>query len=469
MSIRTRLTLQFVAILVVTLLLFATVIYYFTYQSRREAFTESLFARGRIVAHVYLDGTRREDEASRASYRRYLRQFYRTLPEEEVRVFDARNQVVFEEGRAGRDSVPRPLLRQVRRTGRQVLLEGQHRQTVGLLYRDPGRGDFVVVASSVDADSRQKLDNLLTVLGFGLLGSFVIVGIGGWFFAGQALQPMKRIVGEVDQITASDLHRRLSRAEGYDEVSLLAQRFNSLLDRLETAFGGQRTFVRDASHELRTPLAAIIGQLEVALLQQERSTAEYRAVLQGTLDAARLLKDLTNGLLQIARASDDPSQVPRTPLRLDELLLQAHEELHRRQPTCRIDLDFSETPDAPRHAPFAVLGNEALLLSAFLNILENACKFSAGCTAPIVATLAATRTRVRLTVRDQGPGMSEADRQQVFVPFFRAEAARTVPGHGIGLPLTAKIMELHGGRVEVTSELGRGTAVELDLPGITTV
>jgi len=464
MSIRTRLTLQFAAILVVTLLLFSAVIYFFTYQSRREAFSESLFARARIVAHVYLDGTRREDEESRASYRRYLRQFYRTLPEEEVRVFDIRNQVVFEEGLAGREAVPQDLLRLVRTDGREVVLEDSYRQTVGLLYRDAVRGDFVVVASSVDADSRQKLQDLATVLTFGLLASFVIVGIGGWFFAGQALKPMKRIIQEVDSITASDLHRRLSQADGQDEVSLLAQRFNSLLNRLETAFAGQRTFVRDASHELRTPLAAIIGQLEVSLLQQERSSQEYRRVLQSTLDAARLLKDLTNGLLQIARASDDPSQVPRTLVRLDELLLQAHEEVHRRHPTCRIDLDFSETPDAPRRVPYGVLGNEALLLSAFLNILENACKFSVGSLAPVVATLTTSRTRVRLTVRDRGVGMTEADRQQVFVPFFRADAVRTVPGHGIGLPLTAKIMELHEGEIVVESELGQGTAVTLDLP-----
>lgn len=464
MSIRTRLTLQFAAILVVTLLLFSAVIYFFTYQSRREAFSESLFARARIVAHVYLDGTRREDEASRASYRRYLRQFYRTLPEEEVRVFDASNQVVFEEGLAGREAVPQDLLRLVRTDGREVVLEDSYRQTVGLLYRDAIRGDFVVVASSVDADTRQKLQDLVTVLTFGLLASFVIVGIGGWFFAGQALKPMKRIIQEVDSITASDLHRRLSQADGQDEVSLLAQRFNSLLNRLETAFAGQRTFVRDASHELRTPLAAIIGQLEVSLLQQERSPQEYRRVLQSTLDAARLLKDLTNGLLQIARASDDPSQVPRTLVRLDELLLLAHEEVHRRHPTCRIDLDFSETPDAPRRVPFGVLGNEALLLSAFLNILENACKFSAGCQAPVLATLTTSRTRVQLAVRDRGVGMTEADRQQVFVPFFRAEAVRTVPGHGIGLPLTAKIMELHEGEIIVESELGQGTVVTLMLP-----
>ncbi|MBT9393572.1 HAMP domain-containing histidine kinase [Hymenobacter sp. NST-14] len=464
MSIRTRLALQFAVILVLTLLLFSAVIYFFTYHSRREAFTDSLFARARIVAHVYLDGTRREDEASRTTYRRYLRQFYRTLPEEEVRVFDARNRVVFKEGRSGREVVPGALLEKVRSTGQDVLLEDGFRQTVSLLYRDAARGDFVVVASSVDSDSRLKLNDLLTVLTFGLLGSFVLVGIGGWFFAGQALKPMQRIVKEVDSITASDLHRRLSQTEGLDEVSLLAQRFNSLLNRLETAFAGQRTFVRDASHELRTPLAAIIGQLEVALLQQERSPQEYRRVLQGTLDAARLLKDLTNGLLQIARASDDPSQVPRTLLRLDELLLQAHEEVHRRHPTCRIDLDFTETPAARRPVPFEVLGNEALLLSAFLNILENACKFSVGTTVPVLATLAAGRQHVRLTIQDQGLGMTEADRQQVFVPFFRSEAVRTVPGHGIGLPLTAKIMELHGGSIRIVSQLGQGTAVTLELP-----
>ncbi|GGG32946.1 sensor histidine kinase [Hymenobacter glacieicola] len=464
MTIRTRLTLQFALILAITLLLFSLVIYYFTYHSRREFFSESLFARARIVAHVYLDGTNRAGEESRASYRRYLRQFYRTLPEEEVRVFDANDRVVFKEGRDGREPVPQDLLRSVREAGREVVLENDYRQTVGLLYRDEARGDFVVVASSVDADSRQKMNDLFTVLLSGLLASFVIVGIGGFFFAGQALKPMQRIIQEVDSITASDLHRRLSQAEGLDEVSLLAQRFNSLLNRLETAFAGQRTFVRDASHELRTPLTAIIGQLEVALLQQERTPQEYRRVLQSTLDAARLLKDLTNGLLQIARASDDPSQVPRTLVRLDELLLLAHEEVHRRHPTCRIDLDFREPADSRRRVPYGVLGNEALLLAAFLNIMENACKFSSGCTEPVVATLNATRTRIQLVVRDQGVGMSEADRQQVFVPFFRAEAVRNVPGHGIGLPLTAKIMELHGGIIGIESHLNHGTAVTLDLP-----
>ena len=465
MTIRTRLALQFAAILAFTLVLFSVVIYFFSYYSWRQYFTESLFARARIVAHVYLDGANRIDEASRASYRRYLRQFYRTLPEEEVYVYNANNEVVFREGQSTELVVPANLLGNVRQAGQQVVHEPDYRQTVGMLYRDARRGDFVVIASSLDTTTREQLRQERQVLAAGLLASFLIVGLGSWFFAGQALRPMKQIVQEVDTIRASDLHRRLSQADGQDEVSHLAQRFNSLLDRLETAFAGQRTFVRDASHELRTPITALIGQLEVALLQ-ERSPSEYQRVLQSTLDAARLLKDLTNGLLQIAKVSDDPSQVPLGLVRLDELLLLAHEEMQRRHPTCRIDVDFGEVPASMAATPFSVRGNEALLLAAVLNILENACKFSAGSGQPIMAVLTTNWPMVSLEVRDQGVGMSEADRQQVFVPFFRAAAVRNVPGHGIGLPLTAKIMELHSGHITVESELGKGTQVRLELPAM---
>jgi signal transduction histidine kinase len=127
-------------------------------------------------------------------------------------------------------------------------------------------------------------------------------------------------------------------------------------------------------------------------------------------------------------------------------------------------LAFSEPENHKEASPFEVRGNEALLLAAMLNILENACKFSRGCDQPVVATMNATGKRVQLDVLDNGVGMNEADRQQVFVPFFRAETVRNVPGHGIGLPLTAKIMELHGGMVEVESQLHVGTRVRLTWP-----
>ncbi|MDO7853352.1 sensor histidine kinase [Hymenobacter convexus] len=461
MTIRLRLALQFGTILAVTLVLFALAIYFVTQQSRRELFTQNLFKRTLVVGHAYVAGQNERDNAGdEASYRNYLRQLYRTLPAEQGRVYDADNQLVFREGQGATRPVPVNWLAEVRGSGRAVLEpETNYHETVGLLYHDARLGALVVVASSVDEDSRQQLRELRQLLAGGLLAAVAVMGIGSWVFAGQALRPLRRMVREVDGITATDLSQRLTRAgETTDEIGLLTLRFNRLLDRLEAAFVGQRTFVRDASHELRTPLTALIGELEVSLLQAERPPAEYRRVLQSTLDSARQLNSLTNGLLQIARASDDPSQVPMTDVRLDELLLQAHEQLLRRHATCRVDLDFGDAES------FIVRGNEALLLSAVLNVLDNACKFSKESGGTVTATLARTRQHLTLLVSDEGPGLSAADLEQVFVPFFRAASARAVPGHGIGLPLTARIMALHGGMVRVESEPGQGTQVWLEWP-----
>jgi signal transduction histidine kinase len=146
---------------------------------------------------------------------------------------------------------------------------------------------------------------------------------------------------------------------------------------------------------------------------------------------------------------------------LDEVLLQAHEQLLRRYPACRIDLDFGDVDD---RGWFAVRGNEALLLSAITNVLDNACKFSARWGDTVTASLSRVGSAVSLRVADEGLGLAPADLQQVFVPFFRAATARSVPGHGIGLPLAARIMALHGGTVRVESEPGRGTLVSMVWP-----
>jgi signal transduction histidine kinase len=185
-------------------------------------------------------------------------------------------------------------------------------------------------------------------------------------------------------------------------------------------------------------------------------------VLQSTLDAARQLNNLTNGLLQIARASGDASQVPMAEVRMDEVLLQAHEQILRRHPTCRVDLDFAEAAEG--NTSFAVRGNEPLLLAAVLNVLDNACKFARGCDQPVTAALVPEGRRLKLLVTDHGPGMDAADLNQVFVPFFRAARTRVVPGHGIGLPLTAQIMALHGGSVRLESEPGSGVQASLEWP-----
>ncbi|HYK55779.1 MAG TPA: HAMP domain-containing sensor histidine kinase, partial [Flavisolibacter sp.] len=228
----------------------------------------------------------------------------------------------------------------------------------------------------------------------------------------------------------------------------------------ETSFEMQSTFVSSASHELRTPLTAIIGELEVALMQK-REPEEYQRVLASTLDDARILARLSNGLLQIAQASTDVSKIKIKPLRFDELILSAQQEAKKRQPEIHFELNFEAYPEDEE--ALILNGNESLLMVAFLNVFENAGKFSRkGQT--VSATIGISKKGFTVLVKDRGIGIQKNDLVNVFVPFFRAQNVRDISGHGIGLPLAERIVKLHQGTIQVHSRIGEGTEVFIYLP-----
>jgi signal transduction histidine kinase len=406
MKIRTRLTIQFTTIFAIILILFSLTVYFYTALTRRNSFYQELVNRAHIVAHVYLDA----NQVSKDTYRRTLQKYYQTLPKEIVQMYDWSGKMVFREGR-GQFPVS-PALQQKIKEQQQVEWQQGPRQFTGIVYRDQ-KGRFVVVASSEDVITREKLDDLQLILISGFLGSLLIVVLAGWAFAKQALQPILKVVTEVEKISASDLHLRLSQADGKDEVSHLALTFNKMLDRLESAFDMQNTFVSNASHELRTPLTTMIGELEVALMKP-RDAGEYQRVLASILDEARLLAKLSNGMLQIAHASFDISKIKLVPIRFDEVVFQASEEARKRQPGSRIDINFEQLPDDDRR--LVVKGNEPLLLIALINVLENACKFSGG--KLVTASIQLKPSAIIFQVRDQGRGMKAKDLKNVFVPFL---------------------------------------------------
>jgi signal transduction histidine kinase len=452
MKIRTRLTIQFTTIFAIILSLFTLTVYFYTDITRRHSFYQELENRANIVAHVYLDA----NQVSKATYRRILQKYYQTLPKEIVQMYDWSGKMVFKEGQ-GQFQVS-PVLRAKILEQQRVEWQEGARQFTGIVYQDP-QGKFVVVASSEDVVTRQKLADLRLILITGFLGSLLIVVLAGWAFAKQALQPILKVVNEVEKISASDLHLRLSQADGADEVSHLALTFNNMLDRLETAFDMQNTFVSNASHELRTPLTAMIGELEVALMKP-RENPEYERVLRSILDDARLLAKLSNGMLQIAHASFDISKIKLVPIRFDEVVFQASEEARKRQPGAQIDINFEQLPDDERR--LVVKGNEALLLIALINVLENACKFSGG--KLVTASIQVQPAAIVFHVRDQGRGMKAKDLKNVFVPFWRGDNVRDITGHGIGLPLAEKIIKLHKGAIKINSQLNVGTEVTISVP-----
>ena len=453
MKIRTKLTLQFAGIFALILLLFSLVIYYFTSLYRQDDFYKRIEQRTYDIAAHVLEA----DEVSEQTRRSNQIRYFRELPHEVVRIYKADGSLYFADGE-GKLEIGPELLERVKRE-KIVQYEQGVRQVVGMFYED-NEGDFIVFSSSVDAYSLRKLQHLKVILVVGFLGSLVVVLLAGWAFAKQALRPITKVVGEVEKISASDLHLRLSNADDKDELSDLSQTFNKMLDRLEMAFEMQSTFVSNASHELRTPLTTMIGELEVALMKP-RETEEYQRVLSSTLEDARLLAELSNGLLQIAQASIDSSKIKMAHVRFDELLWLAHDQALKRQPGALYNIDFDDLPDDEDR--LIVKANEALLLIAVVNVLENAAKFSSKGEYTFVR-LSANRQEVVLQVSDRGVGIAPQDLKHVFVPFFRANNVRNTSGHGIGLPLAESIIKLHRGTITVDSKIAEGTIVTIRIP-----
>ncbi|WP_299707541.1 ATP-binding protein [uncultured Pontibacter sp.] len=453
MTIRNKLTLQFAGIFALILVLFSLVIYYFTSLYRLDDFYKRIEGRAYDTAAHVLDA----DEVSERARRNNQIRYFRVLPFEMVSIYREDGTLLFSDGE-GQLEVKPDILERVKGE-RMVQYTQDERQVVGILYED-NEGNFVVLSSSVDAYSLRKLQHLKIILIVGFLGSMVVVLLAGWAFAREALRPITKVVSEVEKISASDLHLRLSNADGKDELSHLTQTFNKMLDRLELAFEMQSTFVSNASHELRTPLTAMIGELEVALMKP-REAEEYERVLASILEDARLLAELSNGLLQIAQASVDTSKIKLEQLRFDELLWMAHEQAVKRHPSALFDIDFANLPDDEDR--LIVKGNDALLLIAIVNVLENAAKFSPKGESTAVR-LSADSREVVLQVADKGLGIEPHDLKHVFVPFFRANSVRNITGHGIGLPLTESIIKLHKGSISIDSKVNEGTVVTLRLP-----
>ena len=176
MSIRNKLTLRFAGIFAVLLILFSLTVYYFTSDYRQREFYDSTRERALIAAHMMLEA----DEVSEARHEQDLRLYYRTLPEEVVRIYTADGKLFFDEGKGELHISPEFIQEVIAK--KQVEQEQDNRQVVGIFYPD-NQGDFVVVASDIDRFSLRKLRNLKYIMFVGVCASMLIVLVAGWFFS----------------------------------------------------------------------------------------------------------------------------------------------------------------------------------------------------------------------------------------------------------------------------------------------
>jgi two-component system phosphate regulon sensor histidine kinase PhoR len=222
----------------------------------------------------------------------------------------------------------------------------------------------------------------------------------------------------------------------------------------------RRDFVSNVSHELRTPLSIFRGYLETLLDEPSLPADERERILRVLEKHSSRLNALVDDLLSLARLEEPGSKLHRASVSLREFLPRVSREWEKRAATKQITLHCDVPDDLPE-----IEADEARLEEIAYNLLDNAINYS---NAGGEVALAATRhnNHVVISVADQGTGISSADLPRIFERFYRADKARSreVGGTGLGLAIVKHIAELHGGRVEAQSQLGRGTTVRVLLP-----
>lgn len=453
MKTRTRLAILFTLITATILLIFAAIIYYSTQESREREFYTLLKKEAITKANLFFNA-----EVNPQTLQDIYRSNRQVLNEVEVAIYDKDFTLLYH------DAVDIDFVKETKSMNDDIYKKGEIQfdqegwQVIGLRYEFEGN-NYVVTATSYDQYGYNKLNSLLktSVLVFVIAIAFIY--IAGVFFSKKAFKPVSEMAEKAKNITATNLDLRLPSNDNKDELSELAQTFNAMLDRLEQSFDAQKHFVSNISHELRTPLAAIITELELSI-NKERNVEDYKTAIENSLKDAKKIVRLSNSLLDIAKASYDPSEISFKSVRIDEVLLDARQQVQRGNPDYKIDIHF-ET-DFDNDEQISINANAYLLKVAFANLFENGCKFSEDHHSKV--SIAFKYQSIQLQFSDHGIGISEIDLKNIFKPFYRGDNQKFADGNGIGLSLTQKIILLHKGTISATSKLGEGTDFFVSFP-----
>ena len=342
---------------------------------------------------------------------------------------------------------------------RQVSLVGGRRMLVAAHVVQTQDGGAFLIETGAPMDGVQAdLRKWLLFLG-GMLPAVLAIALGGGFvLVKRALSAVDRIATSAERISSQNLSERLPVAHTGDELERLSVSLNRMIERLDSAFLYSRRFMADASHELRTPLTVLQGELET-LTQQPQFTPEWRERVGSALEEVERLAHIVEGLFAISRLDAGEATAEWVPLDLAPLACATAEQMSLLAEDKNIKLSCEADMGV------WVQGDRARLKQVVVNLLDNAVKYTPTGGA-ISLKVGRLDSKAVLEVIDNGIGIPAEALSQVFERFFRVDDARSREqgGAGLGLSIVKSICTAHHGRVEVSSEIGRGSRFRVELP-----
>jgi heavy metal sensor kinase len=304
----------------------------------------------------------------------------------------------------------------------------------------------------------QDQSQLVYILLLGLPAAVALAGLGGYGLARRALTPVDRMVERARSINAEQLNARLPVDNPDDELGRLATIFNETFARLESSFERMRHFTADASHELRTPLTAIRSVGEVGL-RGRRDEPAYREIIGSMLEEADRLALLVDRLLMLSRADTGQAKLSMDVVDIGALAEEVAEQLGvlAEEKAQSVQVRFDPVPQW--------VGDRVVLRQALLNLVDNAIKYTpAG--GSIEVRVAQTDGGTTIDVSDTGPGIPEELQSRIFDRFYRVDRARSREngGTGLGLAIAKWAVEVNGGQLTLESANGAGSRFRITLP-----
>ena len=446
-SLRLRLTLWYVAAMVVVLGVYAALVIAFV--SRNASDTLDGRLRGDFQwASAMVDRT---PEGAIT--------WYEDLSEEEspwLQVWSADGELLYQNFEARRRPLAQARDLAQRSEDSLVAVEADLAPVRVLTRRGRiGTQPVVIQVARSEFTMRQELRQLVLLFVLGLPVAVAVAGLGGYTLARRALRPIERMSARARSITADRLSDRLPVDNPDDEMGRLADVFNETLGRLERSFEQMRQFTADVSHELRTPLTSIRSVGEVGL-RERRDEPAYRGIIGSMLEEVDRLASLVDRLLTLSRAETGQARVSAASFDLrglaDEVAAHLGVLAEERNQAIRVD-------GAAPHA----YADRVVIRQAVINLVDNAIKFSPP-GARIAIRVGETADSVTLDVVDSGAGIEAAARDRIFDRFFRATQAVGEAGAGLGLSIAKGAVEANGGRLTLLSSGEDGSTFRITLP-----
>ncbi|MBP6184238.1 MAG: hypothetical protein KA479_04805 [Saprospiraceae bacterium] len=445
MKIRQRLTLIFTLTIAGVLFTLSTIIYFVSKGFHEKEFNQQLDLRLDRTEKFFLETTGLPNDLAQQIRELYLQK----LPQEIEWALDPDKP--FPEELAPYLNGKINFLLQ----GNKLWFSHDHRQGVARIYELNNKRHLIVV-TALDQFGISKLANLRRILLIAFPLGLTLAAFIGWFTTKKALTPLEVNIAQARQISATNLSTRLALPNQKDEIYDFAVIFNELLQRIETAFSFQQTFISNASHEIRNPLTVIAGEAEIAL-SATRTVEAYQESLEIISHEADRLNELVNNLLSLAKTGGEGLLTNRELIPVGKILSEVRKVIVQSWPDQHIIWPQLNAAQLKIQLPCNLL----MLRSALVNILDNACKY--GHNNPVEWQISFIEHTIHFTFKDTGIGIPDKELPMVLVPLFRASNARSFSGQGIGLPLVDRIVRMHGGTLDIQSEPGVGTVVTVVL------